>query len=408
MPNSARLPVVLGLTAVAVLLAIVVAASIRSATGGSAVASPTPSPSAAGAASTSPTSTPASSASAAASPSASVTAAKGNGYVTVSETDKIAVRRERDASVVFELAGRNSAVSTDGRRIAYWRVTSGVGATDLNVVDAADPSSDRSVYHVPSGFLGGSVVWSNDGLGLLITTYSLETVGSPGGPPGSGTPAQYLLLMVDLATTPATATPAAEPATKGFVYVPVGWDRPGRIATGVITGEGGFTRDYVIWNGNSADRMSKVPLGATLLAFGVQASPDAKLVLGWELSQTPSMRVWPIDDPSRARTIAASGLFSRPFWRTSSEFVWTIGRQVQLVRVADGSATTVYTGPSEQAVAVAARADGSALVVEQRSGPPGGTVGYFVVDLTTRQAAEMWSRPGPGSALFTPRGVIIP
>jgi hypothetical protein len=214
--------------------------------------------------------------------------------------------------------------------------------------------------------------------------------------------------MVDLGATPATAVPAAEPATKGFVYLPVGWDRPGRVATGVITGEGGFTRDYVIWNGNSADRMSKVPLGATLLAGGVQASPDAKLVLGWELSQTPSMRVWPIDDPSKARSIAASGLFSRPFWRTSSEFVWTIGRQVQLIRVADGSATTVYTGPSEQVVAVAARADGSALVVEQRSGPPGGTVGYFVVDLTTRQAVEIWSRPGPGSAQFAPRGVMIP
>src|SRR5206468_3577495 len=52
------------------------------------------------------------------------------GYVELTD-GRITVRRERDASIVFDITGvrGGSAVSADGKRLAYWRATPNVGAT---------------------------------------------------------------------------------------------------------------------------------------------------------------------------------------------------------------------------------------------------------------------------------------
>lgn len=51
---------------------------------------------------------------------------------------RIVVRRERDATPVFELAGVGPTVSMDGKRLAYWRTTTNVGDTNLPNAVATD------------------------------------------------------------------------------------------------------------------------------------------------------------------------------------------------------------------------------------------------------------------------------
>ena len=147
-----------------------------------------PSPSEAASLSASPgptvavSSTPAPTASASPTPTASAPT-MAYGYVELTD-GRITVRRERDASIVFDITGvrGGSAVSADGKRLAYWRATPNVGATQLRVVDLADSKSDHAVYDVADDSLGGAIVWSNDASGLLYETHTVEApTGIPGG-----------------------------------------------------------------------------------------------------------------------------------------------------------------------------------------------------------------------------------
>lgn len=182
---------------------------------------------------------------AAASPSPTAAAATDRyGYVALMGPDQIVVRRERDNAPLFELVGASAAVSLDGKRLAYWRTTPNVGATDLRVIDVADPRSDRSVFTLTGQTVGGGVVWSNDGQGLLVVTQSREMFGHCF--------AQSTVVMLDLATTPPTTRSATEQGSSACVYLPLAWDRPGQVAAAVVTGPGGVATEYVTWNGNAA------------------------------------------------------------------------------------------------------------------------------------------------------------
>lgn len=131
-----------------------------------------------------PTPTPTPEVAASPSPTA-VVAADRYGYVltsTSTDQQRIIVRRERDDASVFELAGGSPAVSIDGKHLAYWRTTANVGPTDLRVFDLADPTTDRTVFTLTGQTLGGTVVWSNDGQGLLVATYRPGSA-RPGDPP---------------------------------------------------------------------------------------------------------------------------------------------------------------------------------------------------------------------------------
>lgn len=316
------------------------------------------------------------------------------------------MRRERDFAIVFELQGVAPAVSPDGKRIAYWRNAPNAGGivsgTDLRVLEVANPTGDRSVFIPAAEMLGAGVVWSNDGQGLFIETYSRARRASPG---PESCPLQTELLMVDLAATPVTTRSAG---SGGCGLRPLAWDRPGQVAAAVVTGSGGYTTEYVTWNGNAASPFARTPIpeesgeartGSLLIAGWIEASPDAKFLMGLQ-SNRNVLRVWPILDITKAEQVrATSDITSNPVWRAGPtapyEVIWGMGQSVRHLQVPNGSSTTLYT--STQNVGIAAvRPDGSAaLLVESPCClPPPPTTRLFVVDVATRQVTDVGTQLG--------------
>jgi hypothetical protein len=373
--------------------------------------------------STTPTSSPTPAASVAPSPSPTAAAGDRYGYIFNTPRDRIVVRRERDAAPVFELAGVGPAVSADGKRLAYWRTTLNVsalsdampGGMDLRVLEVANPTSDRSVFTVSAQTLGGEVVWSNDGQGLLVATYSREIIG--------GFPAQYDVLMLDLTSTPPSTRTAAAPVPQGSVYHPVAWDRPGQVAAAFVTGAGGgFATEYVTWNGNAASPFARASLRGGSVS---SASADAKLVLGFTLDANgvAQRRVWPIGDMSKAEAVPSPGLDWGPSsWRPGPtapyELIWTVGaradqvRSLELVPYGTVSSTTLYTaaGGGQRMAFVSVRPDGSGVLISEETSrlnadPPTPSTRLLVVDVATRQVTEIWTTTG--YVKFLPRGVVL-
>lgn len=365
-------------------------------------------------ASPTPTATPA----AVASPSPTVVAAGDRyGYVFTGGDgqDRIVVRRERDFAIVFELRGVGPAVSPDGKRLAYWRNAPNAGGivsgTDLRVLDVADPTSDRSVFMPAAEMLGGGMVWSNDGQGLLIETHSRERFVSPG---PESCPVRSELLMLDLAT----ALPSTRSAGSGGCDLrPVAWDRPGQVAAAVVRGSGGYTTEYVTWNGNAASPFARTPIpeesgeartGSLLIAGWIEASPDAKFVMGLQ-SNRNVLRVWPILDITKAERVrATSDMTSNPVWRAGPtapyEVIWGMGPSVRHLQVPNGSSTTLYTSTENVGIA-AMRPDGSAVLLAESPCclPPPPTTRLFVVDVATRQVTDVGTQLGGSVG----RGVLL-
>ncbi len=376
-----------------------------------------------------PTATPA----AAASPSPTTAAADRFGYVffmagfNENSEQRIVVRRERDAAPVFELAGIGPAVSADGKRLAYWRTTPNTGdangpntiPTDLRVLDVANPTSDRSVLTLSDQSLGGEVVWSNDGQGLLVVTYSRARTSGL-----ESCPLESAFFMLDLTTTP----PATRSAGSGACSLrPLAWDRPGQVAAAIVWGPGGYATEYVTWNGNAASPFARMPVPnepgeartRTLLIAGwVQASADGKLVMGLESSRNV-LRVWPILDITKAQLVRNSAVMvSGPIWRPGAtapyEMIWGVDQKVDLVTYPTATATTLYTSTGN-AGPVAVRPDGSGVLLTEFSlagatqpppPPPTTATRLVFVDVATRQATDVVSPLTNGVSVLS-RGVLL-
>lgn len=219
---------------------------------------------------------------------------------------------------VLKAGAVNGAVSPDGRRIAYWETTSGGGARSLWILDASAPSRSRLVLtlsdsETASVSTGGGVVWSSDGLGLLVGVNSREYLPVP---PVHG-PARYATLRtVDLASGAVREVARVEP---GLPLRPVAFDRRSGVATAVEIGGGGYVASYVVARDGAALTRTRFE---TDIAPAV-ATPDGTGVLAVRFRPTAVVLVWPVADPERRTLldVAAGERIGRALWRNSHEIV---------------------------------------------------------------------------------------
>lgn len=331
---------------------------------------------------------------------------------------RITVRRERNPAPVFELKGVAPVVSVDGKRLAYWRSAPNSGGlmngTELRVVEVADPATDRGVFTPPADMFGGLLVWSNDGLGLLVVIDSRAR--SVGGTESCAV--QSELLMLDLAAAAPSTRSAGTAACR--TLVPLAWDRPGQAAAAIVTGPGGYATEYLTWSGTATNPFAKMNVptdtGAPgvrtlLLAFSVWASPDAKLVMGLESSRDV-LRVWPLLDITKADLVRSALPVSTATWRPGTgatgpyEVIWALGQRVELFRYKTDSVRTLYSSPLSLGIA-AVRPDGSGVLIEEFTPgqPPPPTPRLLVVDIATRLATDLGTNVGGLRSLT--RGVLL-
>ena len=101
---------------------------------------------------------------------------------------------------------------------------------------------------------GGSIVWSNDGTGLLYAIHSREIFPGMGGGP---TVLHARELRSSQPRRHAAATNSELRLTNGCVFVPLSWDKAGALSTALVTGEGGMGRSYVTGIDAHSPRVSR-------------------------------------------------------------------------------------------------------------------------------------------------------
>ena len=305
------------------------------------------------------------------------------GYV-LSSNGRVVVRPERSTDAVVAIGGEQPAASPDGKRIAFWRTgPQGNNPQELRVIDVPGGAEQR-LTSIAAGLVGGSIVWSSDGTGLLYEVHSSQQLPGAGGGPQSSA-----LESFDL------STPQAPPATHGelrltfgAVFVPLSWDKAGLLATALVTGEGGMGRSYVTWDrralpaGQSPVKFTQFPW--SVIASTVQASPDAKRALAIDLDGN-FLRIWPAGNIAAADGVKpATTTVSDARWRpgTSADIAWVIGNDLGVFTYQGGSRGIIHRGRAPVQI-MSWRADGSGLVLNEM-----GRVN-FVVELSSGQATEL-------------------
>jgi hypothetical protein len=333
--------------------------------------------------------TPSSIATAVSSPTAvpSPTTTDPNRYgVLLQAPGRIFVRRERSLSdVILAIGGEQPAASHDGRHIAFWRTgTQRNNPQELRIVDVVG-GAERMLTGLPAAAAGGPIVWANDDSGLLWEVHSTEYfAGIGGGPKFSRLESKELS---DSAFPPG-ATHSELMLNSGRWFVPLAWDKPGAIASALITGEGGMTVGYVTWDrkvGGGQGAVKNVPMQWSAIAFTMRASHDAKLMLAIDLGAN-GLRVWPIGDISAAALIKpAAGMLTDARWRsgTSSDIAWVAGTNVEVFTYGTSAVGTVYRGQGMPFIE-GWRADGSAIYLFEIGR------GTFVVELANLSQTVIW------------------
>lgn len=305
------------------------------------------------------------------------------GYVLPSN-GRVVVRPERSTDAVIATGGEQPAASPDGKRIAFWRTgPQGNNPHELRVMDVPGGAEQR-LTSIAAGLVGGSIVWSSDGTGLLYEVHSSQLFPGAGGGPRSSA-----LESFDLSAQQAPAATNSElRLTSGAVFVPLSWDKAGLLATALVTGEGGMGRSYVTWDrraqtaGQSSVTFTQFPW--PVVAFTVQASPDAKRMLAIDVGANV-LRIWPAGDIAAAGMVTSgNALISDARWRpgTLADIAWVIGNDVGVFTYQAGSGRTIHRGQATVRI-MSWRADGSGLVLNEM-----GRVN-FVVELSSGQATEL-------------------
>jgi hypothetical protein len=307
------------------------------------------------------------------------------GYI-VPSAGRIVVRAERSNSVdrVIAVGGEQPAASPDGKRIAFWRTgPQGNNPQELRIVDVPG-GAERMLLSIPVGLIGGSIVWSSDGTGLLYAVHSSELFPGIGGGPRSSR-----LLSFDMSVTPPEgATDSQLMLSNGSVFVPLGWDKAGSLATALVTGEGGMGLNYVTWDrrpqsaGQSPVKFTRFPWA--VVAFTVQASPDAKRLLAID-GAANVLRIWPAGDIAAADMVGpGSAKISDARWRpgTPADVAWVIDQNVGVFTYQTSSSGIIHRGQAIVRI-MAWRVDGSGLVLTELGR------GEFVVEMSSGQSTAL-------------------
>jgi len=346
----------------------------RSETAASPSASPRSSPSAS-AAPGAVAPSPISSGTASPTPAASTASVLNDGFgFVVIEVGSAATIRTETGTAVSSINGRQYVVSPTGDRIAYVATEGGRGVVHiLTLAGGADRTGPS--FGEPEGG-PTSMVWSNDGTGLLIGSGRGADTG-----PAPTTPA--LLQTFDLSSGTSTVI-----ATRrdGKVYAPIAWDRAAKLAAAAETGAGGFGSAYLTFD------LSKSPVVVKSTPISgrssiPRASGDGQFVLAQD-TDSKEIKYWPLAYITAMKTIGAATLGA--LWQPGSHRIGFIsGDAFMLFSADDGSMATVVRGlkagtPTQPGAQLRTfRADGSAIVI----GVPIGT-GLGATDYTVTRIAD--------------------
>jgi hypothetical protein len=296
---------------------------------------------------------------------------------------RIVVRPERSADAVLAIAGDLPSVSHDGKRIAFWRMgPQGGNPPQLRIAELPG-GAERLVLPIPSGSLGGAIVWASDDSGLFYEVHSAEYF-----PGAGGGPRFTRLESVDLAVgAPQPATHADLTLSDGRVIVPIAWDNAGRSASALTTGEGGMGSEYITWDRapgvtQNVVRRTRFPWG--VVAQSVRASHDAKRILAID-GGANELRVWPIADIARADTVAgAGGRIVDASWRSGvpADIAWVVDQTLSVFTYQTGSVRVIHRGQTFVLIE-GWRSDGSGLAIHEQGR------GALLVDVATPQATAL-------------------
>ena len=307
------------------------------------------------------------------------------GYV-VASAGRITVRPERSTDAVLAIGGENPIASHDGRRFAFWRTgPQGNSGQELRIVEVPS-GAERLVTTIAPGQGGGAIAWANDDTGLLYETHDIAQPSTPR--PQAG-PVSSTLIAFDLNATQAPGSTTSElMLSNGLVFIPLAWDKAGKIASALTTGEGGYAVHYYTWDmavqaaGVSAVTRTQFPW--QIIYASVQASTDAKRILAVD-GAANVLRVWPIANIAAVGVVTPAGQLRDAKWRPGTRVAdvgWVVDQNVAVFTYQTDTVGTIYRGQSPVGL-LAWRADGSGLVVNEQS------KGVFIVDLSSGETSAL-------------------
>lgn len=296
---------------------------------------------------------------------------------------RITVRPERTADAVLTIAGDLPSVSHDGKRIAFWRMgPQGGNAPQLRIAELPG-GAERLVLVIPSGSLGGAIVWANDDSGLLYEVHSAEYFPGVGGGPRF-----TRLESIDLTVAaPNPTTHADLTLSDGRVIVPIAWDNAGRSASALTTGEGGMASEYIAWDrapGVTQNVVKRTRFPWSVVAHSVRAAHDAKRILAIDVGAN-ELRVWPIADIARADTVAGpGGRIVDASWRSGvpADIAWVVDQTVSVFTYQAGGGKVIHRGQAFVLIE-GWRSDGSGLAIHEQGR------GALLVDVAVAQATTL-------------------
>jgi hypothetical protein len=296
------------------------------------------------------------------------------------------IRRESGARL-GSFDQQQFAVSPDGRQIA-WFTPESAQPQELRIATAADLTRSQLLRTLNADERGATIVWSNDASGLLYTVHGPDI--PTGVVPSSA--ATYAVHTFDMRGTTTPDRVVLTSPIGGLVFVPIAWDRTTNVAAALETGEGGYMTswDVIRFNGTEAvtTKTAVVPNGSMLAS--VEASSDAKLVVGGSFAGGGSLVWWPLADFGARQTVPGG---MNGHWRPQTHELATVGGcagdpacgpngGLRLINVDTGASRIAYGLTIANMNLRTFRADGSAVIVYAPQAPGANMSDYTLVPLT--------------------------